>query len=62
MTPAMEKDTFTIRDHSGIGFEAQIRRADRSVLTYLAFRDEAAARAWVARNSPDAEEVIRRYP
>jgi hypothetical protein len=62
MTAAMEKDTFIIRHHCGIGFEAQIRRADGSTLTGLAFRDEAAARAWVAKHAPDAEEVVRRSP
>jgi hypothetical protein len=62
MTETMEKDTFIIRHHCEIGFEAQTRRADRSVRTGLTFRDEAAAREWVSRNAPDAEEIVRRTP
>jgi hypothetical protein len=51
MTAAMEKDTFIIRHHCGIGFEAQIQRGEGSVLTGLAFRERLPPpHGW--RNTP----------
>ena len=65
MTEAMETDatTFIIAPVAPGGYMAKIRYAgDGGSRLGLGFEDEAAARAWVARNSPDAEEEVRRSP
>jgi hypothetical protein len=65
MTEIMETDaaTFVILPVGSDGYAAKIRYADDGGSHLgLGFQDEAAARAWVARNAPAATDVTPHSP
>jgi hypothetical protein len=54
-----QPDTFRIRYVRSGRYEVQLQSAVTGVQTKPGFKDEAAARNWVAEHAPGAKEVIR---
>jgi hypothetical protein len=53
-------DAFVILPDRAGGYEAHVQLACGPTVSGLDLKDEAAARQWVAKHAPDAEELIRR--
>jgi hypothetical protein len=59
MIVAMETDTFQIVNRGAAGYAVEIRLRCGGAVTGQGFKVEAAARAWVAKHAPDADEIVR---